>query len=84
MKRTSKKKFIEEELNIFNINEKTDNCKKKYVDHVQRMGFTRISKFIMEYKPTGKQEIRSPKKRWEDQLWVQQALGWLSTVDFLS
>jgi len=41
---------------------------KKWVQHVQMMDTNRLSKQALKYKPKGRRNIGRPRKRWRDQL----------------
>jgi hypothetical protein len=43
----------------------------KWLQHVQRMDRTRIPKQALQYRPTGRRNIGGPRKRWRDQLHLE-------------
>jgi hypothetical protein len=55
---------IRAELNIYNINNRLEENKEKWKEHIDRMTETRIPKLILQYQPKGKRDIGCPKKRW--------------------
>ena len=44
---------------------------KKWLQHVQRMDRNRIPKLALQYRPKGRRNIARPKKRWKDQLHLE-------------
>ena len=44
---------------------------KKWLQHVQRMGTNRLPKQALQYKPKGRRNIGRPRKRWRDQLHLE-------------
>jgi hypothetical protein len=55
---------IRAELNIYNINNRSEENKGKWKQHIDRMTETRTPKFILQYQPKGKRDMGRPKKRW--------------------
>jgi len=50
--------------------------KKKWLQHVQRMDTNRLPKQALQYKPKGQRNIGRPRKRWRDQLHLEdQEIG---------
>ena len=45
--------------------------KKKWLQHVQRMDTNRLPKQALQYKPKGQRNIGRPRKRWRDQLHLE-------------
>ena len=43
----------------------------KWLQHVQRMDTNRLPKQALQYKPKGRRNIGRPKKRWRDQLHLE-------------
>ena len=43
----------------------------KWLQHVQRMDTNRIPKQALQYKPKGRRNIGRPRKRWRDQLHLE-------------
>jgi len=43
----------------------------KWLKHVQRMDTNRIPKQALQYKPKGRRNIGRPRKRWRDQLHLE-------------
>ena len=54
-----------------NIVKEIKQCQKKWLQHVQRMDTNRLTKQALQYKPKGRKNIGRPKKRWRDQLHVE-------------
>jgi len=44
------------------------NIYQKWLQHVQRMDTNRLPKQRLQYKPKGRRNIGRPRKRWRDQL----------------
>ena len=44
---------------------------KKWLQHVQRMETSRLPKQALQYKPKGRRNIGRPRKRWMDQLHLE-------------
>lgn len=55
---------IREELQIYNINDKIEEQKENWRQHLHRMDNRRIPKAITEYHPRGRRDRGRPKKRW--------------------
>jgi hypothetical protein len=55
---------IRAELNIDNINNRLEENKGKWEQHIDRMTETRMTKLILQYQPKGKRDTGRPKKRW--------------------
>ena len=43
----------------------------KWLQHVQRMDTNRLPKQALQYKPKGRRNIGRPRKRWRDQLHLE-------------
>ena len=43
----------------------------KWLQHVQRMDTNRLPKQALQYKPKGRRDIGRPRKRWRDQLHLE-------------
>jgi hypothetical protein len=58
---------------MFNMNYKYAdvNGKNKKIKHVQRMDRNRVPKQALQYRPTGRRNIGRPRKRWTDQLHLE-------------
>ncbi|KAJ4429026.1 hypothetical protein ANN_26022 [Periplaneta americana] len=54
---------IRKELNIYNINEKVEDYKEKWKEHLSRMDNERIPALIQQYQPKGKRDVGRPRKR---------------------
>ena len=44
---------------------------KKWLQHVQRMDTNRLPKHALQYKPKGRRNIGRPRKRWRDQIHLE-------------
>ena len=53
------------------IEEEIKRYQKKWLQHVQRMDTNGIPKQALRYRPKGRRNIGRPKKRWRDQLHLQ-------------
>ena len=59
-----------------NIVNEIKQYQKKSLQHVQRMDTDRLPKQALQYKPKGRRNIGRPKKRWRDQLHLEdQRIG---------
>ena len=56
---------IREELKIYNLNERIEENREKWKEHLNRMENERIPKIIRGYRPKGKRSLGRPRKRWE-------------------
>ena len=45
--------------------------KEKWLQHVERMGTNRLPKQALQYKPKERRNIGRPRKRWRDQLHLE-------------
>jgi hypothetical protein len=54
------------ELNIYPVNDTFDKYRNNWLQHINRMQDTRLSKRALQYRPSGKKDIGRPKKRWRD------------------
>ena len=54
-----------------NIVKEIKQYQKKWLQHVQRMDTNRIPKQELKFKPQGLRNIRRPRTRWRDQLYLQ-------------
>jgi hypothetical protein len=59
--------FITLKLPAQNIVQEIEQYQKKWLKHVQRMDTNRISRQALKYRPEGRRNVGSPKKRWRDQ-----------------
>lgn len=55
---------IREELEIFNVNDKIEEYRHNWRQHITRMKEERIPKIILNYHPRGRRDVGRPKKRW--------------------
>jgi hypothetical protein len=58
---------IRNELKIFSVNNRIQNKRLNWINHVARMEPERIHKQLMDYTPRGTRSIGRPKLRWKDQ-----------------
>ena len=54
-----------------NIVKEIKQYQKKWLQHVQRMETNRLPKQALQYKPKGRRNIGRPRKRWRDQLHLE-------------
>ncbi|KAJ4445850.1 hypothetical protein ANN_12535 [Periplaneta americana] len=54
--------YIRKELNIYNINEKVEDYKEKWKEHLSRMDNERFPTLIQQYQPKGKKDVGRPRK----------------------
>lgn len=52
-------------LNIYNLNHRIDDYKRKWREHIDRMDKCRLPQQIRSYKPTGKRNVGRPFSRWD-------------------
>jgi len=60
--------YIRRELWITGILDKTDEYRRNWLSHLQRMPQNRIALKSYHYRPQGSRTIGRPKKRWREQL----------------
>jgi hypothetical protein len=66
-----KNQRIREKSVALNIVKEIKQYQKKWLQHVQRMDRNRIPKQALQYGPTGRRNIGRPRKRWRDQLHLE-------------
>jgi hypothetical protein len=66
-----KNKRIREKTGAQNIVKEIKQYQKKWLQHVQRMETNRIPKQALQYRPQGQRNIGRPRKRWRDQLHLE-------------
>jgi len=54
-----------------NIVREIKQYQKKWLQNVQRMDTNRLPKQALQYKPKGRRNIGRPRKRWRDQLYLE-------------
>jgi hypothetical protein len=64
-------KGIREKTGAQNIVKEIKQYQKKWLQHVQRMDTNRIAKQALQYRPQGQRNIGRPRKRWRDQLHLE-------------
>jgi hypothetical protein len=68
-----------------NIVKEIKEYQKKWLQHVQRMDANRLPKQALQYKPKGRRNIGRPRKRWRDQLPLEdQGTGNMPMMTFLT
>jgi hypothetical protein len=66
-----KNQTLREEMGVQNKVKEIQQCQQKWLPHVQRMDTYRIPKQTLQYKPKGRRNIGRPRKRWKNQLHLQ-------------
>jgi len=66
-----KNQCIRQKTGAQNIVKEIKQYQKKWLKHVQRMDTNRLSKKALQYKPKGRKNIGRPRKRWRDQLHLE-------------
>jgi len=66
-----KNQCIREKTGAQNIVMEIKQYQKKWLQHVQRMDTNRIPKQALQYQPKGRRNIGRPRKRWRDQLHLE-------------
>jgi hypothetical protein len=68
---TIKYKLNNQIITIYKIIYKINQYQEKWLKHVQRMDTNRLPKQAIQYKPKGRRNIGRPRKRWRDQLHLE-------------
>ena len=66
-----KNQCIRQKTGAQNIVKEIKQYQKKWIKHVQRMDTNRLPKQALHYKPKGRWNIGRPRKRWRDQLHLE-------------
>jgi hypothetical protein len=66
-----KNQRVSEKLGVQNIVREIRQYQQKWLQHVQRMDTNRIPKQALQYRPKGRRNIGRPRKRWRDQLHLE-------------
>ena len=66
-----KNQCIREKTGAQNIAKEIKQYQEKWLQHVQRMDTNRIPKQALRYQPKGRRNIGRPRKRWRDQLHLE-------------
>jgi len=66
-----KNQCIREKTGAQNIVQEIKQYQKKGLQHVQRMDTNRLPKQALQYKPKGRRNVGKPRKRWRDQLHLE-------------
>jgi hypothetical protein len=56
---------IRQELEISGIQDVRLKYKQNWINHLERMDNTRLPKYVLIYKPQGRRDLGSPRKRWQ-------------------
>ena len=67
----SKNQCIRQKTGAQNIVKGVKRYQKKWLQHVQRMDTSSLTKQVLQYKPKGRRNIGRPRKRWRDQLYLE-------------
>jgi len=66
-----KNQSIREKTGAQNIVEEIKQYQQKWRQHVQRMGTNRLPKQALRYRPKGRTNLGRPRKRWTDQIHLE-------------
>ena len=66
-----KNQCIRQKTGAQNIVKEIKQYQEKWLQHVQRMDTNRLPKQTLQYKPNGRRNIGRPRKRWRDQLYLE-------------
>ena len=66
-----KNQSIRQKTGAENIVKEIKQYQEKWLQHVQRMDTNRLPKHALQYKPNGRRNIGRPRKRWRDQLHLE-------------
>ena len=66
-----KNQCIRQKMGAQNIVKEIKQYQKKWLQQVQRMDTNRLPKQALQYKPKGRRNIGRPRKRWRDQLHLE-------------
>ena len=66
-----KNQSIRQKMGEQSIVKEIKEYQKKWLQHVQRMDTNRLPIQALQYKPKGRRNIGRPKKRWRDQLHLE-------------
>jgi len=66
-----KNQRIREKTGTQNIVKEIKQYQENWLQHVQRMDTNRIPKQALQYRPKGRRNIGRPRKRWRDQLHLE-------------
>ena len=66
-----KNQRIRQKTGVQNIVKEIKQYLKKWLQHVQRMDTNRLPKQALQYKPKGRRNIGRPRKKWRDQLHLE-------------
>ena len=66
-----KNQTVREKLGVHNRVKEIKQCQQKWLQHVQTMDTNRIPKQALQYKPKGRRNIAQSRKRWKDQLHLE-------------
>ena len=66
-----KNQCIRQKTGVQNMVKEIKHYQKKWLQHVQRMDTNRLPKQALQYKPKGRRNIGRPRKRWRDQIHLE-------------
>jgi len=66
-----KNQCIRENTEAQNIVREIKQYQEKWLQHEQRMDINRLPKQALQYKPEGRRNMGRPRKRWRDQLHLE-------------
>ena len=67
-----KNQCIRQKTGAQNIVKEIKQYQEKWLQHVQRMDTNKLPKQALQYKPNRRRDIGRPRKRWRDQLHLQE------------
>ena len=66
-----KDRCIREKTGAQNTVQEVKEYQKRWLQHVQRVDTNRLPKQALQYKPRGRRNVGRPRKRWRDQLHLE-------------
>ena len=66
-----KNQYIKQKTGVQNIVKEIEQYQEKWLQHVQRMDTNRLPEQTLQYKPKGRRNIGRPRKRWREQLHLE-------------
>jgi hypothetical protein len=67
----AKNQSIREKLGVQNVLKEIKQYQQKWLQHVHRMDTNRIPKQALQYRPKGRRNVGRPRKRWKDQIHLE-------------
>lgn len=57
---------IRTQLNIYNVNDRINQIRTNWLEHIERMPHNRFPQLTLQYQPKGKRKVGRPITRWKD------------------